>query len=437
MSRRLMSVALLAIVLALPGRVLAQPATPGPAAGGLLDLAAMALSPDDVPDGYFDESSEWLVPAAAMVDLLGVPHTPTGLARLYQTFYASPQDGTSIHVFVLEFGSPDQATEGAGVVDGILRPPLPEGSTLGPTHVPGPAIGEEPRALTTVTYNTWAAGGPRVDVVAASFRRDRLIAGISIERYADPPEKGTPAADNGTAVAADPAQESLAADLAEALDGRIVDVLAGRAPTGVDFALADALLPIEQLVGASIPAFGGYKSGIDLLRCGVCGEENTLVPFADRARGGVTRGVAAGPLVDGEPQPPFVSIAISAFVSPEDALAVLEAIRQAPNDRPTAIPVPRGAKALVADPLIPGASAALAFHAVFGSDDPNAAPDSAGVDFVVDARLVTIDVQGGLPADATLAAAVDLATQQAACLTAGGVCAGVVPPAALVNTAGA
>ena len=122
---------------------------------------------------------------------------------------------------------------------------------------------------------------------------------------------------------------------------------------------------------------------------------------------------------------------MTAFASPEDAPAVLDAIRQAPNDRPTAIPVQRGRKTLVDDPDIPGADAALAGNAVLDQEDPNAPADSAGVDFVVGNRLVTVEVQGGLPADAALAAAVDLATQQADCLTSGGPCEQVRAPEAL------
>jgi len=168
-----------------------------------------------------------------------------------------------------------------------------------------------------------------------------------------------------------------------------------------------------------------------MLRCGICGEENTLLPFADEARGGYVRGIVLGGAVDGEPQPPFVTMAVTAFTSPEAALAVLEAIRQAPNDRPTAVPFPRGQKTLVDDPAIPQATAALAFHATPDEEDPTTPADAAGVDFVVGNRLVTVDVQGGLSGEEALAAASDLATQQAACLTASGPCTTVTLPAAL------
>ena len=40
-------------------------------------------------------------------------------------------------------------------------------------------------------------------------------------------------------------------------------------------------------------------------------------------------------------------------------------------------------------------------------------------------RLVTVDVQGGLSAEEAMAAAVDLATQQAACLASDDPCASV------------
>jgi hypothetical protein len=84
-------------------------------------------------------------------------------------------------------------------------------------------------------------------------------------------------------------------------------------------------------------------------------------PATGEAGGGFNRGVVLGPLVDGEPQPPFVSVAVLEFASPEAALEVLEAIRQVPHDLLTSIPIPRGARTLAADPVVPGAAASLAF----------------------------------------------------------------------------
>ena len=430
---------LLSFVLsAWPFLVAAQEATPGASSSPPLDLAAMALAPDDVPTGYFDDYSEWWVPADAFSELvLGGEATPPGLQRVYQTFYFNPDELAGIHTYLYEFASPEEATAGVGIVDEALRPPLPEGTVVGPTHAPGPELGDDPRVTTFVTYDTWAAGGPRVDVVAASFRRDRLIAGVAVERYTDPPPPGSPVADLATPIAGDPGQEELATSLATGLDDRITTVLAGEAPAGVDPALAELVLPLDQLADVPTPVFGGYKAGIDMLRCGICGEENALLPFADDVRAGFSRGIVLGGAVNGEPQPPFVIIGVSTFTAPEAALEVLEAIRQAPNDRPTSAPFPRGQKTLVDDPAIPEATAALAFHAALDEEDPNAPVDSAGVDFVVGNQLVTVDVQAGLSAEDALAAAIDLASQQAACLSSGGSCESVTPPSSLaINPAG-
>lgn len=436
--RRLVTILLLlcALMPLWSAGALAQDATPEPAAAGPPDLAAMALAAEDVPAGYFDEYSDWLVPADAFADLvLGGP-APAGLARAYQSFYFAPEIGGAVHVFLLEFASAEEATSGGAIVDAILRPPLPEGKTIGPEHAAGPQIGDAPSTVTTVTLDTWAAGGPRADVVAVSFQRDRLVAGVTAERFTDPPADGSPTADEVSPMTDPDGQEQLATELAETLDGRIADVLAGGTPAGVDTVLAGSLLPIEQLVDPATPIFGGYIAGADLLRCGVCGEENALAPFVDTVQDGVVRGLSAGPLVDGEPSPPFVAIAIAEFALPDDALAALEAIRQSPNDRPTSIPIPRGTKTLADSPTIPGADDALAFTATADEENPDAPADSAGVDLVVGNLLVTIDVQGGLTGDEALAATEDLATQQVACLTSGGPCQEVQAPAALTTAPG-
>ena len=231
---------LLALLTPVPATAAGQ-ATPGVVASSL-DLAAMALAPEDLPTGYFDEYSDWLVPADAFADLvLGGP-APAGFARAYQSFYFAPEIGGAVHVFLLEFASAEEATSGAAIVDAILRPPMPEGETIGPEHAAGPQIGDAPSTVTTVTFDTWAAGGPRADVVAVSFQRDRLVAGVAAERFTDPPADGTPTADNATPeaspAAADPAQGQMAAELAKTLDERITEVLAGGTPPGVNVELA-------------------------------------------------------------------------------------------------------------------------------------------------------------------------------------------------------
>ena len=430
--RTLPALLLAFLVLITPAAAAAQQATPEVSSASV-DLAAMALAPEDVPAGYFDDYFEIMYPAEAVPELVTGDAVPAGLEQLYQSFYFDPDLGMGLSVSLLAYASPDAASAGTSIVQALLRPPLPEGTTLGPDSAGGPQLGDGESTITTVTFDTWSAGGPRVDVAGVSFQHGSVVALLAAERWRDPPGDGTPMDAIASPVSDQEALQRLAQEYASVLNERIIDVMTGTAPAGVDFTLAERVLPIEQLVSARTPLFGGYKSGIDLLRCGICGEENSLVAFGDSARSGIARGVVVGRLVDGEPTPPFVSIAITSFASSEDALAVLEAIRQAPNDRPVAIPVPRGAKTLADDPDIPGATDALAFTGVMDDQDADAPADSAGVDFVVGDQLVFVDVQGGLSGDAALDAAIDLARQQAACLTGSSPCGQVQAPAALAT----
>lgn len=394
----------------------------------------MALSAEDVPEGFFDDYGEIAYTAAAFSELnLGGAATPPGLERVYQSFYFNDAEGLAIHSFLFAFESPETAQTGGDIVGPALRPPLPDGTATEPVRSPEPALGDS-GTITSVTYDTRAADGPLVNVVAAWFGRGRLIAGVAVERHHDAPEVIDPEVATPAAAATPPAQDAdrdLAVELAETVVERIAAVESGGSPVGADLSLRALVLPVEQLVDADTPVLGGYKAGIDLLRCGVCGEENSLLPFAGDALGGYSATVAVGPLADGEPTPPFVSVVVSAFASPEAALGVLEATRQEPNDRPTAGPIPRGRRTIAEDPVIPGADAALAFSAALDGEDPAAPDDSAGVDFVVGELLVTVDVQGGLSADEAMAVAVDLATQQAACIEAGGPCESVSRPESL------
>ncbi len=429
---RLASIVLAMIVtlgsLMMGGGAGAQPASPIVGEEMGLDLAAMALSPDDVPTGFFDDYSEWFVSPAAFSELvLGGEAVPADLDLVYQSFYFSDAEQVAIHNYLFTFTTPEAAD--VSIVDAtVLRPPLPDGTVDGPTTESGPALGDEPSTITRVSYDTRAEGGPLVAVVASTFRRDRLIAGVAIERYIDPAGDGTPEAVTHDSLQAD---ADLGLELATRLDDRIGMVMSGGTPAGVDPALSAMVLPVDQLAPIDTPVFGGYRAGVDLLRCGICGEENALLPFASDALNGVSRTIFVGPLVDGEPTPPFISVAIIPFTGPDIAQEVLEAIRQAPNDRPTPGPVPRGERSLVADPEIVGATATLGFVGVLDPESPDAPADSAGVSFVIDSWLVNIDVQGGLSGDAALAVAVDLAAQQAGCLTTGGQCQDLTVPDAL------
>jgi hypothetical protein len=416
-----------AIILATSSRAIAQDASPVTGPGAVLDMAAMALAPDDLPAGFFDDYTEWLVSPAAFSELvLGGGTVPPDLEQVYQSFYVNDAEQIAVQTYLFNFTTPGAAAAGFGIVDAtMLRPPLPPGTVDGPTTVTGPELGDESSTITRVSYDTRDEDGPLVNVVATTFRRDRLIAGISIERYTEPAGDGSPASPVPDASQAD---TDLSLRLAGTLDDRITTVLGGGTPEGVDFTLSAMVVPVDQLAPSNTPVFGGYKPGIDLLRCGICGEENALLPFGDEALDGVSRTIVVGPLVDGEPTPPFVSVAIVPLTDPDIALDALEAMRQAPNDRPTPGPVPRGERSPVADPEIPGATATLGAEGIFDPENPDATIDSASVSFVMDSWLVSVDVQGGLPAETALAVADDLATQQGDCLAAGGPCESLTVP---------
>ena len=92
MIARRAALALLALLLgAWPGLVGAQNATPTSASDAPLDLAAMALTAEDVPAGFFDEyAGEW-TPAGPFADLVFGGAAPAGLERVYQSFYFNPE----------------------------------------------------------------------------------------------------------------------------------------------------------------------------------------------------------------------------------------------------------------------------------------------------------------------------------------------------------
>jgi len=156
----------------------------------------MALTAEDVPEGFFDDYGEVSFTASAFSELnLGGAETPPGLERVYQCFYYNDADGDFIHSFLFAFGSPEDAAAGAGLVDLAIRPPLPDGTATESEHVPEPTLGDGSGVITSITYDTRAADGPLVDVVAASFGRDRLVAGVAVEREVDDVQIATPAGD--------------------------------------------------------------------------------------------------------------------------------------------------------------------------------------------------------------------------------------------------
>lgn len=413
----------LAVLLAAPA--LAQEASPAasPAVTGVLDLPAMALASEDLPPGYVRYWNGVLAPASAYSDVYDpeLPpeqHAATGHVRSYEDDYLVWNSNQFMHIYVDEFATAEGAAKGFA----LFAAEAPDYTVVTTEERPLPGIGEEPSELKVDTG--FYEDGTFTQVVVASFRVGNLNGGVQLEYQTYPDEYGTPAATPESAAAPNLEQIQIVEEMAAKLADRMTTVMAGETPAGVNPDLAAKVLPLQQDPGTwKGISWEGYEASETMI-----GFDGALTPFAPEYRSGYSRMIMLG-AGDGFP-PPYVSVGVSEFDSPDAAHAVLDIIRTSPGDLPTPGVSSRGAnRELVADPEIPGADAALAFHSMLNGDDPDAPIDSVGIDFVTGSWLVTVDVQGVDSVVTAMAAAKDLAAQQAACLLAEGPCASASVPA--------
>jgi hypothetical protein len=421
----------------LAGPVLAQEATPAaaPAAtAGEVDLAAMALSAEDLPPGYRRFWGGVLAPGEIYGDIFASHLSQerlaeTGHIRSYEDDYGVWNSGEFMHIYIDEYATAEGAAKGFEIFEDEANVP-PGDTVLSMEDRPLPGVGEEPSELTVgaVIYED----GTFSQSVGSAFRIGNLNAGVVLEYLSFPDESGTPVATPASAASPDPEQIRLVEEMSAKLAARIEAVLAGETPSGVDPELAAKVLPLQQFPHAWRGiSWEGYEASETMI-----GFEGALTRFAPDYRSGFSRMIMMG--TGDDFPPPYVSVGVSEFASPTAATDMLTAIRETPGDLPTPAVSPRGAKReLVDDPTIPGADAALAFRSALDEEDPEAPFDSAGVDFVVGPYLVTVDVQGVDSAEAAMAAAEDLAMQQAACLTAEGPCTAAAVPTLMAPSAAA
>lgn len=369
--------------------------TPAGAPGAALarvDLAAMALDSGDLPSGY-ERKFEGYVPGdqvAALVTNNAVSPAEiaaTGLRWYYVSSY-EPADGSSrISTYLEEYAQP------AGAIAGFKL--LEDEKRLNPTtptrDLPGPGVGEQPSEITVASDTS---GGTPLQFTEGTFRVGRLIGGVSVLKPGSAP---------------DLAQIK---DLSAKLERRMQDVLRGKAPAGVDLGLPATLLPIERTL---MPVEEGYLSAQEAVLSSPTGAT------ARAYRGGYERAVSAGTAAAPEP---YVYVASLRFASADDALAALG--QAATLDFPIT-----GGGDRVQGLRIAGADAATAFKAAVG---PSGNDDSFIVVFTVGDRLGAVAVIESPRAEA---AALDLAAQQAACLSARGACSTVSIPASLTAPAAA
>ncbi len=212
----------------------------------LLDLAAMALTGDDLPPGYTADFERYLT--AEQIPAYGAPGispdevAATGVRRFYDSFYLDSfclaTDGQSLHrSYVEEYGSPAEAEAGFALFEDEERLP-PEFAPSSHEELPGPGVGEEPSEITYETF-TFGSDPPEGRYVDATFRVGSILAGVSL----DGPYPGDLDATPGARPKPDPAAVALVTDLAAVLDDRIEAVQAGHSPAGTNLDLPGRLLP--------------------------------------------------------------------------------------------------------------------------------------------------------------------------------------------------
>ena len=392
----------------------ASPAAP-PTAVGRLDLAAMALDRADLPTGYrqlqYDDEGYTPGDRVAVIQFGDAAEAEavaaTGIAWFYSSTFQAEDGSGWIYVYLHEYPSEEAAAAGFAYFEDDLPP---EGGEL--RDLPGPAAGEAPKETTVVTYD---ADGERRAGADATFRVGRVLAGVAVDAVGDAPP--------------DPA---LVEDLAAELARRVEAVLAGQAPPGIDLGLPRLMLPLFEAWPWPGNSLEGHKGADEFL-----GSEGPPARFAADYRSGYARFASAGSVPEVMLHtPPYVDVEVAELVSAEAARAVLAVAEELPQRHYGNLV----AREPAPGPALPGVNGARAFRT---ARPPSADPTLDTLDlkgyeivFALGRRLVVVHVWVEVqdrrvnPAQAE-AVALDLATQQADCLRAGGPCGPVRVPAAL------
>jgi hypothetical protein len=391
------------------GAAAAWPVNPLAREADRLDLAAMTLDLDDLPEGlgYIEYQDyvydpEWLASGYEGTSTSPEEVLATGLRRYQDSSYRSPNGQSWVRSYVLEFGSADDVAAGFAVFEDEAG----WAAAFGPESdmrdlAEGHALGEEPREITVGTGRM--TNGYRFQTADVTFRVDRLLVGVAVEaaEFADPPDQG------------------LALDLAARLEERVSLVLAGELPPGIEPAVRELALPIAGIW----PEPGYVAEGYLTVDEGL-GELKPLVGFREDYQGGYTRTVwpddpAASPGI----RPLFITVAVIEL----DNQLIAETVLKLSEFLPRPAPLELWLWELTEAPEVAGAEASAALNG------PGWA-DAYQVGVVVDNYLARVWVQG---TDESRAIALELAAQQAACLAAGGTCEGVTVPAGLAGPTGA
>jgi hypothetical protein len=391
--------------------------------GTRLDLAAMALDGADLPAGFrqrfFDNEGYTPGERIAAIQFGGTVSEAeieaTGVTWFYSSTFQTDDDTQMIYVYLNEFPDEDAVEAGFAFFEDESRLAYPGDDSR---DEPGPVAGQVPKEITVGTFTDRADPARSERYVDATFRVDRVLAGVVVIAFGEAP------APESTLV------ESLAATLAE----RIEMVLAGQAPPDIDLTLPTRMLPLFETWPWPGNSLEGHKSATDVFGAG-----GPLARFGADYQSGYAAFASAGSAPGGMiHDPPYIDVAVARFASPASAMGVLEeaeALLQRHDGRPIA-------RTEQPAPSMTGVEEVR----LFSSDRPaTGEPGSlhligSEVAFVQGPWLVVVSVQVDAR-DATTspeqaeAIALDLAAQQRDCLGSETTCGPVRIPDVLTEPA--
>ena len=356
------------------------------APAGPLDLAAMTLDSEELPEG-FQLVAESYIDLDLLAENLSELATDDelddlGIVGYYETTYAAVDGGSHIRSYVIEYPDVNAVEDGFALFEDEER--MVPGET-GLDDAPGPeGIGEEPSEVTTGTYGEPGAEQSAVDI---TFRIDRLGVGVAMETF----DGSEP-------------DEDLVEELAEVKEARVVAALTGEAIENVDPRLVERVVTFSGETN-----FEGYQSVSDAY-----GSVDS--PAAD----GFIASYVRGATFSDDPTEtiaPYVTVGVSSYGDEDEVLAVLDASDQIMPQFP-------GLEEIDAPMIDRSPTVGYSFESLIEGDDLA----SVRLFVAVDDALLSVDVQGFASTDDALEAAVSVAEEAVACVD-GGDCGPVNLPA--------
>jgi hypothetical protein len=377
MSRIRQSLGVFGAVAVLLASVSGAVAQESPDAAMRAQMAAITLERASLPGDYrFQGETFFDASQVAGATLDAGELEGAGFLASYASVYRNPDNGATITSYVTAWEDADAVEAGFGILEDEALT-HPDGSLTDAEAT----VGETPRETTTGTYPDPADPATTVGIVDTTFRIDRFLVGVSL------------AVTDGT----EPDAE-LVGTLAGTVESRATAAVRNESPDGTDLSLVPQVVPLSGF-GPLLQA--GFLDSGDVEE--MYGLQGSALGQLDASWAEVVG------LGEASAAAPYIGVGLTSFGSAEDAQAVL-------GQAGDLTPGIDGAQAL--DGIdIEGADAVAAIR--FPSPATGAAEaDSVRILAVVDATLVSVDVQGAPSLDLAQETAVGLATAQAGCVGA-------------------